>query len=118
MSKFDDLEIQTISRKNVIILVCEGALVIETHEKIASAIETLSRGNGLDHNHVVFDLTGVDFADFNGIQGILHFNKDRAGRVSLVTQHKHIRDIFESTGVYSSFNFFSSQEEALKALVS
>jgi anti-anti-sigma factor len=62
--------------------------------------------------HLIIDVSGLVFVDWNGLRGLLHAGVLADGRVALVSPPPEVLKLLEATGLVRSFPIFQSVAEA------
>ncbi len=110
------IEIQESREGDVLVYSLKGRLDSQTYHEMEREMETwLAAGT----NHLVGDLSQLDYISSAGLRVLLLAAKKlagRGGRMGLCSPQEHVKEVFDITGVSDIIPITGSKEEALKAI--
>ena len=81
-----------------------------TRTQVSLLKEQLS-GAFVRPDHLIIDVSNLEFVDWNGLRGLLHARVLADGRVALISPPPEMMKLLEATGLVRSFPIFSSVAE-------
>ena len=110
------LNILSEIQDDIAIIRLDGDLVVSEVEKLRSEIRELAEKN---IHKVILDFADIDFIDSSGI-GLLveilkSLSKYEGGQLKIVNINKQVKDILKQIQLFSIFDIYASEEEALES---
>ncbi len=101
---------------NIAIIRLDGDLVVSEVEKMRNEIRELVENN---IHKIILDFSDIDFIDSSGIGLLVEIlktvSKFEDGQLKIVNINRQVKDILKQIQLYTIFDIYDSEEEALES---
>ncbi len=111
------LNIITDFENNIAILRLQGDLIVSEVEKLRNEFREVMKKN---IHKIILDFSDIEFIDSSGIGLMVEILKSVKkfddGQLKLINLNKQVKDILKQIQLYSIFEIYDSEDEAIESL--